>query len=534
MPVGTPTSRTWQAVTACSTRAALRVHELAIPPRTAGTPSTAKLRHHEAVLRPLHPRDLRARLRAARRGRRPSAARWTWSRSAAVITAEARRDRIALTFPYVEGFGTWPFGEEWLFEAAATVYTPLLKVLDGPGGDRVTLSVTPVLADQLGAVGVHERLLSFLRDLRGDDARAGRRGVPHDGRAGARRRGGAGGAGLRGRRRCAGGAGRRRPRTPRSSATRRGPRRRPTPSCRCVATARACACSCGPGSASARASATWPGAGASGCPSARMRRGCIRCWRRPASTRPASTSRTSCPGSGRRSPRSDGPLLVPLDRETIELVWSPGGYPAAGAYRDSPPPDHPPSQPMGQRRGGLRPRPRARAGRGRRAHFVRRVQERTADGVAERLRAGHRAARPPLVRGPRLAVGGPGGGARAGLESCRSTPPPHAVEPRGRPTTSRRPRGASPARCGRGTARRSPTSPSRPATPSCARSRAASPARWITERSASCWHSNPPTGPSWSPATSRAPTRASARSRTSPRSTPPSRRRAPPTPPFAP
>ena len=38
--------------------------------------------------------------------------------------------------PYVEGFGTWPFGEEWLFEAAATVYAPLLKVLDGPGGDR--------------------------------------------------------------------------------------------------------------------------------------------------------------------------------------------------------------------------------------------------------------------------------------------------------------------------------------------------------------------------------------------------------------
>src|SRR3954451_19933890 len=68
--------------------------------------------------------------------------------------------------PYVEGFGTWPFGEEWLFEAAATVYVPLLEVLDGAGGDRLTLSVTPVLADQLGAPGVHERLLSFLRELR--------------------------------------------------------------------------------------------------------------------------------------------------------------------------------------------------------------------------------------------------------------------------------------------------------------------------------------------------------------------------------
>ena len=24
--------------------------------------------------------------------------------------------------PYVEGFGTWPFGEEWLWEAVACVY----------------------------------------------------------------------------------------------------------------------------------------------------------------------------------------------------------------------------------------------------------------------------------------------------------------------------------------------------------------------------------------------------------------------------
>ena len=32
---------------------------------------------------------------------------------------------------------------------------------------------------------------------------------------------------------------------------------------------------------------------------------------------------------------SDGPLLVPIDRTAIELVWSDGGYPAGGAYRDS-------------------------------------------------------------------------------------------------------------------------------------------------------------------------------------------------------
>ena len=36
--------------------------------------------------------------------------------------------------PYVEGFGTWPFGEEWLWEAIATSYLPLLDVLDAAPG----------------------------------------------------------------------------------------------------------------------------------------------------------------------------------------------------------------------------------------------------------------------------------------------------------------------------------------------------------------------------------------------------------------
>ena len=67
--------------------------------------------------------------------------------------------------PYVEGFGTWPFGEEWLWEAIATSYLPLLDVLDRHPG-QVTLSVTPVLADQLEAPGAHERCLAFLREVR--------------------------------------------------------------------------------------------------------------------------------------------------------------------------------------------------------------------------------------------------------------------------------------------------------------------------------------------------------------------------------
>jgi 1,4-alpha-glucan branching enzyme len=67
--------------------------------------------------------------------------------------------------PYVEGFGTWPFGEEWLWEAIATSYLPLLDVLDAHPG-QVTLSMTPVLADQLEAPGALERCLTFLREVR--------------------------------------------------------------------------------------------------------------------------------------------------------------------------------------------------------------------------------------------------------------------------------------------------------------------------------------------------------------------------------
>ena len=67
--------------------------------------------------------------------------------------------------PYVEGFGTWPFGEEWLWEAVACVYLPLLDLLDGA---PVTLGLTPVLCDQLEAMrgDAGERYLRFLRDVR--------------------------------------------------------------------------------------------------------------------------------------------------------------------------------------------------------------------------------------------------------------------------------------------------------------------------------------------------------------------------------
>ena len=70
--------------------------------------------------------------------------------------------------PYVEGFGTWPFGEEWLWEAIATCYLPLLGVL---GRAPLTLSLTPVLCDQLEAPGAIERCVRFLRELRRESHR---------------------------------------------------------------------------------------------------------------------------------------------------------------------------------------------------------------------------------------------------------------------------------------------------------------------------------------------------------------------------
>ena len=66
--------------------------------------------------------------------------------------------------PYVEGFGTWPFGEEWLWEAMATCYLPLLDLLDA--GAPLTVSLTPVLCDQFEADGIAARFTRFVEQVR--------------------------------------------------------------------------------------------------------------------------------------------------------------------------------------------------------------------------------------------------------------------------------------------------------------------------------------------------------------------------------
>ena len=80
--------------------------------------------------------------------------------------------------PYVEGFGTYPFGEEWLFDAVIRSYLPVLEA-----AERVTMTVTPVLADQLEDAGVGERLRRFLIEWRIGAAEADAPEVPAECRA---------------------------------------------------------------------------------------------------------------------------------------------------------------------------------------------------------------------------------------------------------------------------------------------------------------------------------------------------------------
>jgi 1,4-alpha-glucan branching enzyme len=70
--------------------------------------------------------------------------------------------------PYVLAHGTWPHGMDWLFEAAAESYIPLLAVFERLRDEgippRVNISFTPVLMEQLKspdfASGFEEYLFS--------------------------------------------------------------------------------------------------------------------------------------------------------------------------------------------------------------------------------------------------------------------------------------------------------------------------------------------------------------------------------------
>src|SRR5436190_21272985 len=68
--------------------------------------------------------------------------------------------------PYARLAGRWPHGEEWIHEAATETYIPLLQVLYDLKEQgvyfRLTLGITPVLAEQLVDPDVLDHLDQFL------------------------------------------------------------------------------------------------------------------------------------------------------------------------------------------------------------------------------------------------------------------------------------------------------------------------------------------------------------------------------------
>ncbi len=234
--------------------------------------------------------------------------------------------------PYVVGFGVWPFGEEWLWEALATSYLPLLDVLDARPG-RVTLSVTPVLADQLAEPCVSERFRAFAGELRPASHRldleatsvpAERAALEHNAEryaaalAAFDRRGGDVVGALAGHA------------TWTSSAT-----HAVLP---LLATDAGIALQVATGVAAHRArSGTWSGGlWLPECAWAPWLDGPLAAC----GARAVCVDLTDVFGRGaaehlRPLRRGAGPVLVPLDRASLELVWSDGGYPGAAAYADT-------------------------------------------------------------------------------------------------------------------------------------------------------------------------------------------------------
>ena len=271
--------------------------------------------------------------------------------------------------PYVEGFGTWPFGEEWLWEAIATCYLPLLDVLDGhEGPPPLTLSLTPVLADQLEHPGAMERCLAFLTEIRPESHRrdiaeleaAGEPALAAALRAlgGAVRRGRRAAGAARGDRRwSAGRAGRHATWT--SSAT-----HAVLP---LLATDSGIDLQVQTGIASHRRRFGGWGGGfwLPECAHAP--------WLDPlleaAGARAACVELTGLSGLGdprhlRPLATDDGPVLWPVDRATMALVWGEGGYPSQARLPRLPPPHHAsPSRLADRRRARMtRPPPRRRRG----------------------------------------------------------------------------------------------------------------------------------------------------------------------------
>lgn len=86
--------------------------------------------------------------------------------------------------PYVLRHGVWPHGEDWLYEAAAETYLPILSVIDKcvylKGLPKLTIGLTPVLLEQLANEHFKEGFRAYLDD-RIERSRADRRQFKQNG-----------------------------------------------------------------------------------------------------------------------------------------------------------------------------------------------------------------------------------------------------------------------------------------------------------------------------------------------------------------
>jgi 1,4-alpha-glucan branching enzyme len=89
--------------------------------------------------------------------------------------------------PYVLRHGTWPHGEDWLYEAAVGTYLPLLATIREceflKGNPRITLGLTPVLLEQIShqdfKAGFERYLADRLDRARSDRAEFQSKGETH-------------------------------------------------------------------------------------------------------------------------------------------------------------------------------------------------------------------------------------------------------------------------------------------------------------------------------------------------------------------
>jgi len=89
--------------------------------------------------------------------------------------------------PYVLHHGVWPHGEDWLYEAAAECYLPLLALIDEcehlDCNPQLAISLTPVLLEQLAhedfRSGFEEYLAERVKQARADKADFKRQGQAH-------------------------------------------------------------------------------------------------------------------------------------------------------------------------------------------------------------------------------------------------------------------------------------------------------------------------------------------------------------------